>query len=106
MKKEAFLVNVGRGTLIDTDALVDVLKEGHLGGVALDVTDPEPLPPDHPLWKMERVVITPHVAGQSFGFSKDTENRIIRICCQNLERYLEKKELVNQVNFETGYVSG
>lgn len=106
MKKDAFLVNVGRGTLIDTDALVDVLNEGGLGGVALDVTDPEPLPADHPLWGIDRVIITPHVAGQSFGFSKDTENRIIRICCQNLKRYLDGKELLNRVNFETGYVSG
>lgn len=105
MKKNAFLVNVGRGSLIDTEALVNVLKEGHLGGVALDVVDREPLPPEHPLWKIDRVILTPHIAGQSFGYSKDTENRVIHICCQNLERYLEGKDMVNIVNFETGYVS-
>lgn len=105
MKKDAFLINVGRGSLIPAEALVKVLEEGHLGGVALDVVEKEPLPEDHPLWKMERVILTPHIAGQSFGYSKDTENRVIHICCQNLERYLEGKELVNVVNFKTGYVS-
>lgn len=105
MKKGAFLINVGRGSLIDTDALVKVLKEGHLGGAALDVAAPEPLPAGHPLWKMENVILTPHIAGLSFGHAKDTENRIIHICCQNLERYLDGKEMVNVVNFETGYVS-
>ena len=76
MKPGALLVNVGRGNLIDTGDLIEVLEQGHLGGVALDVTDPEPLPEDHPLWNMDRVIITPHIAGQSFGYSKDTEERI------------------------------
>lgn len=105
MKKGAFLVNVGRGSLIHTDALTRLLKEGHLGGAALDVTDPEPLPSDHPLWKMEQVILTPHIAGQSFGYSKDTENRILHVCCQNLERYLGGMELMNLVNFEAGYAA-
>lgn len=105
MKKDAFLINVGRGSLIDTDALVTVLKEGHLSGVALDVVAPEPLPAEHPLWKMDRVILTPHVAGQSFGFSKDTENKVVRIFCQNLERYINGKELMNRVSFEAGYVT-
>lgn len=105
MKENAFLVNVGRGSLIDTDALVKVLEEGHLGGVALDVVAPEPLPEDHPLWRMEKVILTPHIAGQSFGYSKDTENRVLHICAQNLERYLDGRDLMNRVNFETGYVS-
>lgn len=105
MKEKALLVNVGRGNVIDTEALVSVLKDGHLGGVALDVTDPEPLPEDHPLWNMDRVIITPHIAGQSFGYSKDTEDRIVHLWSQNLKRYLEGKELVNQVSFENGYAS-
>lgn len=105
MKKTALLINVGRGNLIDTEALVKVLKEGHLGGVALDVTDPEPLPAAHPLWKIERVLLTPHIAGQSFGYSKETENKVLHICCQNLERYLGGKELLNLVDFEKGYAT-
>ena len=105
MKEKALLVNGGRGNVIDTEALVSVLKDGHLGGVALDVTDPEPLPEDHPLWNMDRVIITPHIAGQSFGYSKDTEDRIVHLWSQNLKRYLEGKELVNRVSFENGYAS-
>ena len=64
MKKGAYLINVGRGTAIDTDALCKVLNSGHLGGCAADVTDPEPLPEDHPLWDAKNMIITPHIAGQ------------------------------------------
>ena len=61
MKKGAYLVNVGRGKVVDTDALVEALERGHLAGACLDVTDPEPLPSSHPLWSMPNVVITPHM---------------------------------------------
>ncbi|MDD7973080.1 D-2-hydroxyacid dehydrogenase [Roseinatronobacter alkalisoli] len=61
-RRGALVVNVGRGKLIDTDALMDALASGQIGGAALDVTDPEPLPDDHPLWMKQNVVITPHVA--------------------------------------------
>ena len=54
---------------------------------------------------MDRVIITPHIAGQSFGYSKDTEDRIVHLWSQNLKRYLEGKELVNRVSFENGYAS-
>lgn len=106
MKKTALLVNVGRGDLIPGDALVKVLEDGHLGGVALDVTDPEPLPKGHPLWKIDRVLLTPHIAGQSFGYSRETEQKVLNLCCQNLERYLEGRDLVNRVDLEKGYVTG
>jgi len=62
MKNDAWLINVARGGLVDTGALVAALREGLIGGAALDVTDPEPLPPDHDLWRMDNVLITPHVA--------------------------------------------
>lgn len=62
MKPQAWLVNVARGGLVDTDALVSALREQGIAGAALDVTDPEPLPPDHELWGMDNVLITPHVA--------------------------------------------
>jgi phosphoglycerate dehydrogenase-like enzyme len=62
MKPDAWIVNVARGPLIDTDALVTALEDGKIGGAALDVTDPEPLPEGHPLWTMDNVLITPHVA--------------------------------------------
>ncbi len=62
MKPSAWVVNVARGELIDTPALVDALREKRLGGAALDVTDPEPLPDGHPLWDLPNALITPHVA--------------------------------------------
>lgn len=101
MKKGAFLINVGRGTAIDTDALCRVLNEGHLGGCALDVTDPEPLPADHPLWDAPNAVITPHISGQYH--LQETLERIIRIAGSNLEKFLNGDRLDNLVNFETGY---
>ncbi|HJR45692.1 MAG TPA: D-isomer specific 2-hydroxyacid dehydrogenase family protein [Actinomycetota bacterium] len=62
MREGAWLVNVARGGLVDTEALVDALRSGRIGGAALDVTDPEPLPEGHPLWELPNAVVTPHVA--------------------------------------------
>ena len=62
MKDSAWLINVSRGRLVDTDALVEALQRGIIGGAGLDVTDPEPLPDGHPLWQLENCIITPHVA--------------------------------------------
>ena len=96
MKKDALLINVGRGPIVDTDALLQVVGAGHLGGAALDVTDPEPLPPDHPLWQQERVIITPHVAG-SF-YLPETKNRVITVFLENLRRYQAGEALKNLVS--------
>lgn len=63
MKPGAGLVNIGRGAIVDTDAMVEGLRSGRLAFAAMDVTDPEPLPPDHPLWKLDNVLISPHYAG-------------------------------------------
>ena len=65
MKPTAYFINVSRGTLVDTPALVRALKEGWIAGAGLDVTDPEPLPPDHPLWTAGNVIITSHTSGRS-----------------------------------------
>lgn len=97
IKEGGVLVNVGRGNFIDGDALARVLAEGHLRGAALDVTDPEPLPSKHPLWRNGRCLITPHVSGGAFGKSDETENRIAAICCENLRNYLAGQPLKNQV---------
>lgn len=97
MKDDAVLINVGRGSFIDTQALTKVLQKGHLFAVGLDVVNPEPLPPEHPLWQMKNVIITPHVAGVSMGHLKDTERRIWDICAENLENYLNDKPLRNVV---------
>lgn len=103
MKPDAVLVNVGRGSLIVTDDLADVMSHGHLLGAVLDVTEPEPLPSGHPLWLLDNVLLTPHIAGPSFEHSHLTEDKIYMICCDNLRRYLNGQSLLNEVNWETGY---
>lgn len=101
MKNGAVLINVGRGSAVDTEALCDALESGRLGGAALDVTDPEPLPSDHRLWQMPNALITPHISG---GYTLlETYDRIIEICLNNLARFLKGEELHNQVDFKTGY---
>lgn len=99
MKKGAYFINVSRGQVVDTDALVQALKEGKLRGAGLDVVDPEPLPADSPLWKMGNVIITPHVAGVSDARS-DRQNSLI---ASNLERFAKGQELKNRVSAKKGY---
>ncbi|HET8625726.1 MAG TPA: NAD(P)-dependent oxidoreductase [Gemmatimonadales bacterium] len=65
MKRGAYLINVSRGALVDTGALVRALRSSRLAGAGLDVVEPEPLPRGHPLWKMPNVILTPHLAGTS-----------------------------------------
>lgn len=98
LKDDAILVNVGRGSLIRTDALTALLQKGKFFGVGLDVVEQEPLPEEHPLWTMPNVILTPHVAGTGFGHLADTEDRIWQICKDNLRRYLAGEPLRNQVN--------
>lgn len=103
MKSTAIFVNVGRGTLVDHEALAEVLNAGKIYGAALDVTFPEPLPEDHPLWKCRNVLITPHVSGQTFAGLKDKEDFFFRMCKENLEAYRDGKPLKNLVDLKTGY---
>ena len=101
MKEGAILLNAGRGNAIDTPALCDAVESGHLRGAGLDVTDPEPLPPDHRVWGVKDIVITPHVSG---GFHLPyTHDRIVQICVENLRRFLAGEELLHRVNREAGY---
>lgn len=97
MKKSAVLLNMGRGSLIDTMALVDVLEAGRLKGVILDVTNPEPLPQEHPLWMYERVMITPHIAGPSINHCPATQERIVDACCENIRRYFAGEALLHRI---------
>ena len=90
MKPDAILLNGGRGTAIDCGALAEALSEGYLWGAGLDVTDPEPLPPEHPLWQCERALITPHTAGGDH--LSDTMDRVARIALAHLEEYLAAAE--------------
>lgn len=97
MKKEATLLNMGRGSLLSCDDLNEVLDAGHLKYVVLDVTNPEPLPPEHPLWKQERVMLTPHISGPSINHCPDTQERIVDACCENLQRYFSGKPLLHEI---------
>ena len=90
MQDGALLVNVARGAIVDTEALLAELRTGRLRA-ALDVTDPEPLPPDHPLWQAPGVLITPHVGGASSAFLP----RAKRLVRQQLERYAAGRPLAN-----------
>ncbi len=101
LKPSAIVINVGRGSAIDTDSLVEALKYKRIAGAALDVTDPEPLPPEHPLWTMEQVIITPHIAG-NYNVP-ETLDRIVDIAEDNLRRYLENRPMRNVVDRDTGY---
>jgi phosphoglycerate dehydrogenase-like enzyme len=97
-KHGAFLINVGRGRTVVTDDLVAALESGQIAGAALDVTDPEPLPADHPLWQMDNVIITPHVA------SRDSNRvRHMILLKENLRRFAAGDALLNVVDPELGY---
>jgi phosphoglycerate dehydrogenase-like enzyme len=99
MRPDAWLVNVARGGHVDTDALVAALTEGAIGGAALDVTEPEPLPDGHPLWDLERCIITPHTA--------DTMEMIVPLLARrirdNVARFAAGEPLLGQVDPALGY---
>lgn len=101
MKEGAFFLNVGRGSAVDSYALADALNSGHLAGASVDVTEPEPLPSDHPLWDAKNLLITPHISGNYH--LKETHERIVRIAADNLDRYMRGEKLRNVVDFATGY---
>ncbi len=94
MKPGAILVNTTRGAVVDQDALVESLTSGHLGGAALDVTDPEPLPLDHPLYRLPNVVITPHIGSASLT----TRARMAEMAAANIVEVLAGREPLNPVN--------
>jgi phosphoglycerate dehydrogenase-like enzyme len=93
------LVNIARGGIVDETALVKALREGWISFACLDVFDEKPLRKDSPLWEMNNVVITPHVAGSSPHYWE----RAVEIFKENLRRFKEGRELINVVNKELGY---
>lgn len=105
MKDDAILVNVGRGSLIPLGDLCEVLSEGKFFGVGIDVAEIEPIPSDHPIWRCERLIITPHSAGDSMLQNSPTGNRINDRMLQNLKRYIAGEPLLCVVDRETGYSS-
>jgi phosphoglycerate dehydrogenase-like enzyme len=98
VKPGAFFVNVARGSSVVTDDLVDALANGRIAGAGLDVTDPEPLPPDHSLWRMPNVIITPHIA----WYGNDRE-RQLTLARENIRRFIEGEALLNVVDPRQGY---
>lgn len=99
MRQDAWLVNVARGRHVDTDALVAALTEGWIGGAALDVTDPEPLPAEHPLWSLDNAIITPHVGNTPEMGIKLLWARVR----ENVERRVRGDELLGLVHVDLGY---
>jgi D-2-hydroxyacid dehydrogenase (NADP+) len=99
MKRNSYFIAVSRGGLYDMDGLVKALDEKRLAGAGVDVTDPEPLPKGHPLWKFENVMITPHIAGRSDHDRERMEGTTV----ENLKRFVEGKPLLNVVDKQKGY---
>jgi len=99
MREDAWLINIARGTLVDTDALVEALRTGSIAGAALDVTDPEPLPDGHPLWELGNVLITPHVgtppATEKIAFATRVR--------ENVRRFAAGEELEGLIDADGGY---
>ena len=99
MKKGTYFINISRGKLVQTDALMKALTSGHLSGAGLDVTNPEPLPADHALWDFDNVIITSHISGRSQYSSK----RVQAVFTENVERYVHGYPLLNLVDKEAGF---
>lgn len=99
MKPTAYFINIGRGKSVVTSALVAALRDDKIAGAGLDVTDPEPLPSDHALWKLTNVVITPHISGRSdLGFSAQME-----VVKENVKRYVAGDRMLSVVDVARGY---
>ena len=106
-KRNAFVSNIARGRILQQDDLIAALeqgarnegKDGGLGGAALDVTDPEPLPEDHPLWDAPNCIITPHISALSTAYL----DRALQVLEANLKRWEEGGELINEVDRKRGY---
>ena len=99
MRDGAWLVNVGRGGLVDTSALVEALRDGRIGGAGLDVTDPEPLPDGHPLWTEPNALITPHVANPPEAHDAALAQRVT----DNVRRFVAGERLVGVIDPEAGF---
>jgi phosphoglycerate dehydrogenase-like enzyme len=99
MKPTAYFVSVGRGASTVTEDLIAALETGEIAGAGLDVTDPEPLPDDHPLWSAPRVLITPHTAGRS----DRSRDRLFLLVQENLRRYVAGEPMLSVVDIERGY---
>jgi phosphoglycerate dehydrogenase-like enzyme len=101
LKRGAHVVNIGRGPLIDEQALLRSLRSGHVAGAALDVFQQEPLPPEHPFWDMEAVVVSPHMSGDAIGWT----DRVVERFLANLDRFARGRPLEGVVD-KAPFVAG
>jgi phosphoglycerate dehydrogenase-like enzyme len=99
MKPSAYFINIARGGIVQTSALVEALQKKQIAGAGLDVTDPEPLPDGHPLWKLPNVAISPHLGGQSDA----RQDRVWRLWRENVRRFVAGEPLLCVVDKEKGY---
>jgi phosphoglycerate dehydrogenase-like enzyme len=99
MKPSAYLVNIGRGEVIDEHAMADSLKAGKLGGAGLDVFEHEPLEASSPLWELENVILTPHISGANRGYM----DKACELFVENLKRFASNRPLLNVVDPKLGY---
>jgi phosphoglycerate dehydrogenase-like enzyme len=99
MKTNSYIINVGRGDLIDEEALIRALDEKKIAGAGLDVTAIEPLPKNSRLWDMDNVILSPHVSGSM----EDYMGQATGLFCDNIHRYLEEKKLRNVIDRKKGY---
>jgi phosphoglycerate dehydrogenase-like enzyme len=99
MKPDAYLFVMSRGGIVDQDALADALANGRLAGAGLDATDPEPLPPEHPLWELPNAIISPHCSGAS----RQTRERGQQIMRENIRRFLAGEPLLNVCDKRAGF---
>lgn len=99
MKPSAYILNIARGGIINTDALMAALDNHQLAGAGLDVTTPEPLPSNHPLWAYKNVIITPHASGHS----PHSNTRMMDLLCENVARYARNEPLINTVDLDLQY---
>jgi phosphoglycerate dehydrogenase-like enzyme len=99
MREGSYLINIARGRIVVTEAMIAALKSGRLAGAGLDVTEPEPLPAEHPLWREPRVIITPHIAGDA----EITRARGAELYRENLRRFASGEPLLNIVDLKAGY---
>jgi len=101
MKKNAIMINVGRGNSVVTEDLIRIMNEGHLKAACLDVMDPEPLPKDHPLWNTPRVYLTPHISG---GYRAGVNyDRVMDVAIENMTLVLQGKNPIHIVDWKLGY---
>ncbi|WP_404368959.1 D-2-hydroxyacid dehydrogenase [Marinobacter sp.] len=102
MKPTARLINIGRGPIVKTDDLVKALESGQIAGAGLDVFEEEPLPPEHPLWSMENVIMTAHMAGDLVGWRRALTDQFLA----NFDRWVKGQAVFNEVDKKLGYAAG